>query len=76
MVALYEKPPTRLFSCFFTCVQPAGQQNEWGGLETAQPGLILRWAGSCRTRVSSSYFKAGPLPDSPPRAAGLPSTVF
>lgn len=30
-----------------------------------------KWAGSCGNRVSSSYFKAGPLPDSRPHATGL-----
>lgn len=38
MVALYEKSPTRLFSYFFTCVQPAGQQ--MSGEVWKRPSLV------------------------------------
>ena len=72
---LWEVPGPIIFLFLYMCAA-SGAADEWGGLETAQPGLLLRWPGSCRNWMSSSYFKAGPLPDSRPRAAGLPSTVF
>lgn len=46
VVALYEKSPDPIIFLFlYMCASGA---DEWGCLETAQPGFLLRWPGSCR----------------------------